>query len=98
MIELLYLGVALYNTWLVRPSNANLPETPPTSIKLAWYLNGIALPLAAAIAVNYWIFVYTPPLQPISAFTHGFNVLIILVDAVVCSHPYHLSQYCVFLP
>lgn len=97
VVELLYLGVALYNTWLVRPSNSDIPAVAPASVKLAWLLNGITLPVATLVAVGYWALVYRPPFNPISACTHGLNLLVILVDAMVCSHTYVLSQYCVAL-
>ena len=63
----------------------------------AWLLNGITLPVATLVAVGYWALVYRPPFNPISACTHGLNLLVILVDAMVCSHTYVLSQYCVAL-
>ena len=64
----------------------------------AWVLNGITLPIATIVAVLYWVFVFKPPLNPLSVCTHGLNLIVILVDAMVCSHTYVLSQYCVVLP
>merc|ERR1712187_508376 len=62
----------------------------PKSVQIMWMLRAIILPASFLIFAMYWGLVFDGTLHFVSVLTHGFNFVVMLLDAVVGRMPYLL--------
>ena len=95
LLELIYLMFAVYATYMAIYDNKvpdGIGKATPWFISVTYALQPMVLIGSLLVFLLFWGLVYEPPLGATSAFTHGANFAVMLIDFLLVRNPLYLSH------
>jgi len=99
LLELIYLSFAVYSTAMAIYDSSvpdGVGKATPWFISVAYAMQPTVLIGSLLVFLLYWGLVYKPPLGATTAFTHGANFVVMLIDFILVRNPLYLSH--IFMP
>lgn len=101
VLELVYFAFGSYTTFQAIFGNVpdGLGKQTPWFASATWLMGSLAPTIGVMVFVLYWVLVYTPRPEgpePLAVMMHGGNVVLLLLDLLLCRQPYYLAH--VYVP